>query len=235
LKPKLVTLDVAGTLVKVTWTPARMGEDCIRRLEMPVDSTICGAHLSYMLGERWEQYKLVNETRNEAFGDEFWAKLLSDWLEQIGQPQTLLPEVRLAVRDVLYGADQRYFALYLDVLPALDDLDMEGVALAAVSNWDYSLHRVLKMLGLYERFHLVVASLEEGFEKPDPRIFELAMGQFDARPEETMHVGDDPTDDLGGAEALGMRALLLDRSLSQPDEKRISSLTQITESAQWTN
>ena len=53
-------------------------------------------------------------------------------------------------------------------------------------------------------------SAEEGVEKPDPRIFELALERSGARREETLHVGDLYHVDVEGARAVGLRAVLLD-------------------------
>ena len=69
---------------------------------------------------------------------------------------------------------------------------------------------MLGHLGLAAHFERVVLSSEEGADKPDPRIFRRALGQMDARPAETLHVGDEPAKD-GGAEAVGMRVFHLDR------------------------
>lgn len=52
----------------------------------------------------------------------------------------------------------------------------------------------------------------EGVEKPNPRIYEMALeraGNF--APEETLHIGDSFRKDYLPAKSLGMHALLLDR------------------------
>lgn len=235
MTPKLVTLDAAGTLVRVNWSPARLASRCIQRLTLPVDEDRESERFSQMLRSRWAEYMEVNLLRSEEAGDLFWRRLCDDWLAAMGQRESLREPLRRAVWDLLYGPNQDFFALYEDTLPAIDRLCAEGIPIVVISNWDYSLHRILKMLGIHARFDLVIASLEEGFEKPDPRIFRLALERFGAKPSEALHVGDDVGDDHDGARGAGMRSLLVDRSRKVCEPPFISSLTAITEAAAWTS
>jgi FMN phosphatase YigB (HAD superfamily) len=65
-------------------------------------------------------------------------------------------------------------------------------------------------LGLAPRVDLLIDSHDEGVEKPDPRLFELALERAGARRETTLHVGDLYHVDVVGAQAAGLRAVLLD-------------------------
>ena len=47
-------------------------------------------------------------------------------------------------------------------------------------------------------------SEEVGVAKPDPAIFQRALGAIGAQPAETLFVGDNPVADIGGAQQLGM-------------------------------
>lgn len=59
----------------------------------------------------------------------------------------------------------------------------------------------------------------EGIEKPDPRIYELALERAgNIAPEETLHIGDSMRKDYLPAKSVGMHALLLDR-FKTPDAK----------------
>jgi putative hydrolase of the HAD superfamily len=57
-----------------------------------------------------------------------------------------------------------------------------------------------------------VSSAEVGLHKPDPRIFELACARLGVAPSEAAHVGDHHYADLLGARAIGMNAILIDRT-----------------------
>jgi putative hydrolase of the HAD superfamily len=84
---------------------------------------------------------------------------------------------------------------------ALDALRAAGLSLACVANWDVSLHDHLDRLGLANRFQLVLSSAEAGAEKPDPRIFELALATLEVEPARALHIGDEEVDRLGALAA----------------------------------
>jgi len=110
-----------------------------------------------------------------------------------------------------------------------------GIRLAVVSNWDISLHRILENLNLASSFEFVIASLEEGPEKPDPALFHLALERLNLPPADVVHIGDDPVDDFAGAQAVQMRTLLLRRSEELSHEAGvIHTLDQLPEAFAWT-
>jgi len=116
------------------------------------------------------------------------------------------------------------FSAYPDVAPALDALGERGLRLIAVSNWDFSLARVLARCGLKGMLDGTVTSAEAGARKPDPAIFAVALELARCRPDEALHVGDTPEEDVAGARAAGIRSLLIDRDGGTGD---VSSLTEI--------
>jgi putative hydrolase of the HAD superfamily len=116
------------------------------------------------------------------------------------------------------------FSAYPDVVPALDALRGRGLRLIAVSNWDFSLARVLARCGLKGMLDGTVTSAEAGARKPDPAIFAVALELARCRPDEALHVGDTPEEDVAGARAAGIRPLLIDRDGGTGD---VSSLTEI--------
>jgi putative hydrolase of the HAD superfamily len=71
---------------------------------------------------------------------------------------------------------------------------------------------LLEELGVRRYFQVSVISGVEGFEKPDPRILQLAMARADVTPERSVYVGDNPEFDVDPALALGMFPVLIDRS-----------------------
>jgi putative hydrolase of the HAD superfamily len=83
-------------------------------------------------------------------------------------------------------------------------LAANGLRLAVVSNWDIGLHEHLAALGLDRLVELVVTSAEAGTAKPDPGIWELALGRLGVAPSQTVHVGDSE-EDASGALAAGIR------------------------------
>jgi putative hydrolase of the HAD superfamily len=120
--------------------------------------------------------------------------------------------------------DSIRFSAYPDAAPALQRLRDRGLRLVAVSNWDCSLSRVLEGCGLGQMLDGAVSSAMAGARKPDPAIFAPALELAGCGPEEALHVGDTPGEDVAGARAAGIRSLLIDRAGDGGD---ISSLSEI--------
>jgi putative hydrolase of the HAD superfamily len=107
------------------------------------------------------------------------------------------------------------FSLYDDALPVLDELRRRGVKIGLISNGqrdldEFATHHVLDV-------DAVIGSKAHGRVKPHASIFVAALEALDVAPEETVMVGDSYEDDIEGARALGIRAILLDRDGLRPD------------------
>jgi putative hydrolase of the HAD superfamily len=107
------------------------------------------------------------------------------------------------------------FVPFPEVPGALAALRARGLALAVVSNWDVSLHEVLERCGL-TGFAAVVTSAEEGTAKPEPDLFLRALDRLGVAPGAALHAGDSVEEDLAGARAAGVRAVLVDRDGTAP-------------------
>jgi HAD superfamily hydrolase (TIGR01549 family) len=128
-----------------------------------------------------------------------------------------------AVDMVRAWEQHEHFFLYEDALPVLDDLRGRGLKLGLVSNGQRDLEEFATHHGL--EVDAIVGSKTHGRIKPDPSIFAAALSALDTAAEETAMVGDSYEDDIEGARALGMRAILLDRDGLRPDEPdRIDTL-----------
>ena len=98
------------------------------------------------------------------------------------------------------------------VAPTLEALRRRGLTLTVVSNANGTLCRHFDRLGLTAAFGCVLDSWDVRVEKPDPRIFEIALERSGARPETTIHVGDLYHIDVVGARSAGIRPVLLDEA-----------------------
>jgi putative hydrolase of the HAD superfamily len=103
------------------------------------------------------------------------------------------------------------FRAYDDAAPALAELRDLGLRLVCVSNWDVSLPEVLARCGLEGALDGIVTSAEVGSRKPDPAIFTPALRLAGCSAPEAVYVGDTPAEDVEGARAAGIPALLIDR------------------------
>jgi putative hydrolase of the HAD superfamily len=108
------------------------------------------------------------------------------------------------------------FTLFADVRPALSTWRAAGCRIVVVSNWDVSLHALLEGLSLGRLLDAIMTSAEAGARKPAPAIFQRALALACARREEAVHIGDSLDEDVGGARAAGIRALLISRDGGRP-------------------
>ena len=115
------------------------------------------------------------------------------------------------------------FELYEDTLPVLAELREHGLKIGLVSNTGRDLDAFIAHHAL--DVDAAVSSGAHGKTKPHPAIFLSALEQLGVRPEEAAMVGDSPEDDVEGANALGMRAFLVDREDRFPEfEGRLPDL-----------
>lgn len=137
----------------------------------------------------------------------FWLGVYERMLVALGLPPGG------ALRDTLHRefTDLRNYALFDDVRGVLRDLTAAGLDLGIVSNFEAWLDQLLDELGVRDVFPVRVISGVEGMEKPDPRIYRLAMTRAGVAPEESVYVGDNPEFDVDPPAALGMFTVLIDR------------------------
>ena len=104
-----------------------------------------------------------------------------------------------------------HFTAFPDARPALEQARAHGRRVVVVSNWDVSLVDVLARVGLTPLLDAVVTSASVGARKPAVAIFERALALAGARADEALHVGDSIEDDVAGARAAGIEAVLIRR------------------------
>ena len=95
-------------------------------------------------------------------------------------------------------------------LEAIELVKRRGLRAAAISNSNGSVRSLLDAVGVAAHLDFVVDSGEVGIEKPDRRIFELALTRAGIAAAEAAYIGDFYTIDARGAGAAGLRAVLLD-------------------------
>ena len=122
--------------------------------------------------------------------------------------------------------DHTNFDLYDDAAPVIETLRGYGLRLGLISNGQRDLEEFARHHAL--DVDVAVGSKAHGRTKPHASIFESALAALGTGPAETAMVGDSYADDIEGARALGMRAILLDRDERCPEEQdRITDLFQL--------
>jgi putative hydrolase of the HAD superfamily len=117
------------------------------------------------------------------------------------------------VADLLYATFSKTstYRLFEDALPALHELQGAGYRLGLISNFEEWLEEMLVELEVGDLLDVTVISGVEGIEKPDARIYELALQRAGVDAGAAVHVGDSWALDVEPALKVGMRAVLLDR------------------------
>ena len=204
-----ILLDVGNTLISIDFDRVaeelaarnlRCGSDALRRAEaaarpgyserlfvrgLPADRSVF----------HWYLCAILEQCRGLVLSP----AALDDLVAEIGP--ILRPEGRASMlwRMVMPGVPE-----------ALARLQRQGLTLAVVSNSDGTCAQSLETAGLLRYMNFVIDSAEVGVEKPDRRIFEIALSRCGADPRRTLYVGDLYHADVVGGRGAGLHALLLD-------------------------
>jgi putative hydrolase of the HAD superfamily len=146
---------------------------------------------------------------------DWWRELVFRALDMAG----VVMADRGAYFDELYElfARPEVWRLFPDALETLAAVRRRGLKVGLLSNWDHRLRPVLEGLDLMPLLDAVIISCEVGVEKPDPKIFQAACSALGvACGGEVLHIGDSYRDDVLGALAVGMGAVLVERAGKHP-------------------
>jgi len=158
---------------------------------------------------------------------------LERWLLGAGVAPALLSEAAAACQRLLRDPARLWTHVASDAGAALAALHAQGVRLACVSNAEGSVAAELDRSGLGQWFEVVIDSAIVGVEKPDPRIFAVALDQLGLSPADCLYVGDMVSVDMAGARSAGLGAYHLDQlglhSCATDDFGRIRSLTELVD------
>ena len=206
MTPRAVLLDALGTLLELEPPAPRLRTELLQRFGVEISETdaqrAIAAEIAYYrahLDQGRDQVALAAlrsrcaEALREGLPDD-------ERIEAIDNAQltsALLASLR--------------FGPFADVRPALAAARAAGRRLVVVSNWDVSLDEVLERLGLAEMLDGIVTSAAFGARKPSPEIFEHALGVAGVAAHDALHVGDSFAEDVDGARAAGIEAVLIKR------------------------
>lgn len=144
---------------------------------------------------------------------EVWVRFTEDVVRGMGGDGPGAQAVALEI--VRRWEEAGNFELYDDVAPAIAALRGHRLALGLVSNTSRDLDTFVRHFAL--DVDAWVSSGSHGKVKPSPEIFHAALDLLGVEPAAAAMVGDSLEDDVRGAEAVGMRAVLVDRTGRYPD------------------
>jgi HAD superfamily hydrolase (TIGR01549 family) len=139
--------------------------------------------------------------------DTIWHRFTEEIFLGMGGPDGIASECATEIEQGWEVSEN--FELFEDALPVLEELRAAQLRLGLVSNGI----RDLREFVVHHRLDVdaVVGSRAHGFVKPHPTIFQVALEQLGVMPAEAVMVGDSLEEDVEGARALGLRAILIDR------------------------
>ncbi len=151
-------------------------------------------------------------------------------LDVLGVPAAACPQITAALQEE-NAARSLWRVVHEDTPDVLRTLRDRGYTLGVVSNADGRVAAAVAERGLSDVFRIVIDSHVVGVEKPDPRIFQLALRSCDADARTTLFIGDIYEIDVQGARAAGLTALLFDPLglYATVDCDRIDSLGRLLE------
>ncbi len=203
-------LDAGNTLISIDfdWVCAeleKLGIDCdpgeLRRAE---------AASRPLFSDQIEEFRKESGLGIQRL---YLTKVLKQLPAEIISSETEIPQIAGQLIPVLFP-EGNAFLLYSYVLPgvreALKRFKEMGLQLVVVSNADGTVERQLVRDGLRSYFDVVIDSHVVGVEKPDPKIFQIALDASGATAQHTIYVGDIFHVDVLGARAAGLSAVLLD-------------------------
>jgi FMN hydrolase / 5-amino-6-(5-phospho-D-ribitylamino)uracil phosphatase len=153
--------------------------------------------------------------------ESIWHRFTEELFTGMGGPEEIAGECATEIEQG-WGVSEN-FELFEDVLPVLDELRRADLRIAVVSNGI----RDLRAFVAHHRLDVeaVVDSRSHGRVKPHPTIFQAALAALAVEPEDAVMVGDSIEEDIEGAQALGMRAILIDRADRYPEvDERLTDL-----------
>lgn len=193
--PRAVLLDVGGVLLLPSPDQVRPA----LRGAVPSVATLDRAH-----------YRALAVASRTTGPD--WDRYFHTYARTAGVPRSALPGAVTALREV-FG-----HVVWTRVVPGaaalLGRLRAGPLRIGLVSNSDGTVAERLRELSVCQvgsgpgvRVDAILDSGLVGLEKPDPRIFALALDTLGVGPQEAVHVGDSVHADVDGARAAGVRAL----------------------------
>jgi len=173
-------------------------------------------------GEDLGLFSLYGKIRN----DEYWYRWFSLILKHLGIHNK---EVSKYVCSKWF--DHLNCTLFPEVKRVLLRLKQMGLKIGLLT--DASEEEISLILGKADlercMFDIIVGTDTVKTIKPDPDFFRYALRKLKVKPEETLFVGDSIVSDYEGAENVGMKAVLLDRTGSKTKSYGLKTITSLEE------
>jgi phosphoglycolate phosphatase len=200
-KPEMILIDVDGTLVDSVPDLAYCVDEMMKQLDMPVHGE---AKVREWVGngvERLCRRALIGQLH--------------------GEPDDALFEKGYPIFLALYAENtSKRSCLYPGVEEGLDYLQAQGYKLGCVTNKAAEFtHPLLKDLGIFNRFEIVISGDTLPKKKPDPLPLLHGAEHFGVKPENAMMLGDSMSD-VKAARAAGFQIICMSYGYNHGEDIR---------------
>ncbi len=203
---KGIFFDMGGTLVFPD--PWRISDAFSRHLQRDIPPARCleAVHAATVELDR----RLTTPSKKP---EDWWIDYFEAVAEHCDPERLTTRDDRLRAFEEL-RADHRKRNLWSYFVPGVRELlnwlESQGVLTGIISNSDGRVKAQLRAEGLLDRFRVVLDSHEVGIEKPDTRIFRMALDVARIDAHESLYIGDFTNIDGRGATRAGLAALIID-------------------------
>ncbi|MFD2670696.1 HAD-IA family hydrolase [Marinicrinis sediminis] len=217
---KAVFLDAGDTLVTVP-----EAQETVQKYLAEKQFTAQPKQIEAFFREAFDRFYYQKELDAEAVCSPesdrtYWIGIYDYVLAQLGAQDKLQEdEIHRCCHELydLFVSPSQY-VLFPDVKPALAQLQQRGYKIGLISNFAPTLRAILEEKGILSYFDPVLVSTEVGIEKPNPRIFQMALEQSGLQSSDVLYIGDHEINDIWSPNQVGIDAVKIIRYPYQTEQ-----------------
>lgn len=200
-KPHAVLFDVGDTLVAATPIAAH----ALRRTADWLAAKVPQLNREAFVAS----YERLDVATTGPAVNHLWGLPVSIMLDA-GRSHGVSKDLGLAASGVYRAAVRSRISRCEELVHTFTALRRAGIAVGVVSNGTTTEQiDTLELLGVLDLCEVIAVSEQEGVEKPDDRLFHVALDSLGVEPSHVWFVGDDYEVDVVPAQRLGIRPVLV--------------------------
>ncbi|OAB45533.1 hypothetical protein PGLA_03195 [Paenibacillus glacialis] len=169
--------------------------------------------LNNFVEHQYDRYDALHHVKKEEFVQRFIEldKRGYVWKDRVYQSLINEFEAKLDWQDLLddyIEGFQNHCVGFSGMVEMLDFLKEKNMKLGMITNgYERFQDNNIKALNISDYFEVILISEREGIRKPDPEIFLRAVNLLGVKPEDSIYVGDHPSNDIEASLNVGMRSI----------------------------
>lgn len=216
---RAVLFDLGGTLMyaRNPWRPFESRADEALAQRLRAQGVEVPASFAAEFRERVHEY---HDERDQSLFETTYFSVVRAMLLERGHDHITDSIVRSAL-DALFAVTQENWTLEADALLTLKLLESAGYRMGLVSNAgdNQDVFQLVERFKIEPYFDFILTSAACSYRKPHPRIFELALLNWNVPPQDAVMVGDTLEADILGAQNAGLSSIWVTRRAHHKDQK----------------